>query len=108
MALDELQLNTQLGYERKYFLFHADYSGPQQQLVTVKRFPVTFKHNKFKSGRVFFSSYYDWMGEIREYGLLPIFGQLANIIETREWGFATNNVKLDIKGELRGCDVIEG
>ena len=100
-------MDEQLGYGGKYFHFGADYSGPQQQLVTIKKFPVTFKNNKLKSRRVYFTSYFDWIGEIREFSLLPILRQLADIVETKEWGVATNNVLLDIHGELRGGDIVE-
>lgn len=106
-SFQEPSVNEQLGFGEKYFHFYADYSGPQAQLVTVKKFPVTFKHNKMKSRRVHFCSYFDWMGEVREYALLPILKQLADILETKEWGVATNNVKLDILGELRGGDIVE-
>ena len=105
---NEPELNDQLGYGDQYFHFYADFSGPQQKLITSKKFPVTFKHSKSTSKRVNFSSYCEWMGEIREFALLSILKQLADIVETKEWGVATNNIKLDIKGELRGGDIVEG
>lgn len=100
-------VNEQLGFGDKYFSFRAEYTGPQEQLVTIKKFPVTFKNNKMKSRSVYFCSYFDWIGEVREFALLPILKQLAGIFEMKEWGVATNNVKLDILGELRGGDIVE-
>ena len=50
-----------------------------------------------KSRSVYFCSYFDWIGEVREFALLPILKQLAGIFETKEWGVATNNINLDIQ-----------
>jgi len=60
------------------------------------------------SKRVYFSNYFDWMGELREYSILPIMDTLSSMLETGGWGLATNSVKLDITGDLRGNDVVLG
>ena len=107
-AYNEPDLNKQLGFENKYFNFYAEYAGPQQKLLTCKKFPVVFKHGKSTSRHVNFVSYCEWIGEIREYALLPVLKQLAGVVETKEWGIATNNLTLDIKGELSAGDIVEG
>jgi len=103
----EPSINQQFGFGDKYFGFNAEYTGPQGKLTTSKKFPVVFKYSKSTSRRVNFSSYCEWIGEIREFSLLSILKQLADVVETKEWGIATNNLKLDIKGEVRGGDIVE-
>ena len=97
-----------MGFEKRYFHFNAEYTGPQEKLITSKKFPVVFKYSKTPSRRVNFSSYCEWIGEIREFSLLSVLKQLADVVETKEWGVATNNLILDINGELRGGDIVEG
>ena len=48
------------------------------------------------------------MGELREYSIYPIMESLADMFETGGWGLATNSVKLEILGDLRGNDVVTG
>ncbi|MBF0503524.1 MAG: SDR family NAD(P)-dependent oxidoreductase [Candidatus Omnitrophica bacterium] len=107
-AYQEQELNKQLGFEDQYFHFHADYTGPQGKLLTAKKFPVVFKHGKSTGRRVNFSSYCEWIGEIREFALVSVLKQLAGVVETKEWGVATNNVIVDIQGELSAGDIVEG
>ncbi|MBP9854375.1 MAG: SDR family NAD(P)-dependent oxidoreductase [Candidatus Omnitrophica bacterium] len=99
---------TKFGFNEELFGIHVDYSGPQQQYVFSKHFPVTFRTNKLMSRRVFFTSYFEWMGELREYSIQPVMSELANLLETGGWGLATNGVRLKILGDLRGNDVILG
>jgi len=101
-------LLKKFGFNEDDFGIQVDYSGPQEQYVFSKQFPVTFKTNKLLSKRVYFSNYFDWMGELREYSILPIMDTLSSMLETGGWGLATNSVKLDITGDLRGNDVVLG
>jgi enediyne polyketide synthase len=98
----------QSGFDEKLFGIDLDYSGPQKQLVFTKKFPVTFRANQHLSRRVYFTNYFKWIGEMREYGSYPIFGDLAKMSEKGGWGMATNWVKLEILGEVKPGDIIEG
>jgi len=81
--------------------------GPQKQNVFVQRSPVTFKNSQTVSKRVYFTNYFDWMGEIREFGALPVMSKLVRLFETGQWGMITNSASVNILGELRGKDVVE-
>lgn len=96
------------GFDQDAFGIRVDYSGPQNQYVFSQQFPVTFRTNKLLSRRVFFTNYFDWMGDLREYSIYPIMDKLASLLETGGWGLATNSVKLKILGDLRGNDVVLG
>lgn len=94
-----------LGYEE---VFDLDIGyGPQEQLAYVKRFPVVFKNIQNLSRSVYFTNYFDWMGNVREYALYPIIDQIKKYTETGQWGIATNNITLKILGELKIKDTVE-
>lgn len=101
-------LLKEFGFDEGAFGIQVDYSGPQGQYVFAKQYPVTFKTNKLMSRRVYFTTYFDWMGELREYSIHPIMDKLADMLETGGWGLATNWVKLQVLGELRGNDLVTG
>ena len=67
---------------------------------TIERFPVTFKNTQNIGKSVYFSNYFNWIGELREYSLYPIKDELTRLLETRKWGMATNHVKLKIQGGI--------
>ena len=79
----------------------------QNQMVYIQRFPVTFKHSQTLSKRVYFTNYFDWMGNIREYSVLPIMKRLVDMFESGKWGMITNSARLTTLGELRGEDTVE-
>ena len=105
---EQRSLLNKLGYDQGVSSIKVDYSGPNQQLVFSKQFAVTFKTNKLLSKRVFFSTYFDWMGELREDGLYPIMKKLIGLFESGQWGMVTNSEKLNIVGDLRGNDIVQG
>ena len=97
----------QFGFDEKLFGIDMDYSGPQRQLVFTKKFPVTFRASQHLSRKVYFTNYFKWIGEMREYGSYPIFGDLAKLAEKGGWGMATNWVKLNVLGEIKPSDTVE-
>jgi len=104
---ERVSLLKKIGYDENAFRVELSYSGPQEQLVFIKRYPITFKSNKLLSKRVYFTSYFDWMGEIREQSASPIMEYLAGKFESGVWGIATYSTKLKILGELKASDVLE-
>jgi len=100
-------LLKEMGYNEESFKVKLDYCGPQDQLVFIKRHPITFKTNKQLSRRVYFTSYFDWMGDVREQSANPIMDYLSGKLEKGNWGIATKYSKLQILGELKASDVLE-
>ncbi len=96
-----------LGYNANVFRIDLQLTGSQEQPVYIQRFPITFKNVKDLGKRVYFADYFDWIGEVREYGLYPIKHELISLFETGKWGMATNHVKLRILGALRIDDIVE-
>ena len=52
-------LVRKLGFDESIFGVEIDYSGPQNQVVFSKSFPVTFKTNQQLSRRVYFTNYFE-------------------------------------------------
>ena len=96
-----------LGYDRNIFKTDITLSGPQGQVVYVQRFPITFKNVQGVGKRVYFSNYFGWIGDVREYSLYPIRDELIKLLESGKWGMATNHVKLQIIGSLKTDDIVE-
>lgn len=82
-------------------------TGPQGQVVYVQRFPVTFRDFQNRSRSVYFTSYFRWMGSVREYSLAPVMDRLYRLCATGEWGMATNSSETRILGDLAGDDIVE-
>jgi len=95
------------GYKEDLFKTDMTFSGPEGQPVYVQRFPVTFKNTQNLGKSVYFTNYFSWIGELREYSLYPIKSQLTHLLESGKWGMATNHVKLKILGVLKTDDVVE-
>ena len=94
-------------FDRSKYKLDVQHDASQNQVVFTKRFPVTFKHTQNLSKSVYFANYFDWMGDIREYCLSPIIQNIKELLETGQWGMATNSTKVKILGELRADDVVE-
>ena len=104
---NDASILERFGYKDNIFNINLDYKGPQDQLVYTQRFPVTFKNNQQLSRRVYFTSYFDWIGLMREYSLYPIMGDITKLTESGGWGLATNQVITRIWNDLRANDVVE-
>ncbi len=96
-----------VGYREDIFKMGWDPAGPQGQPVFMQRFPVTFKNGQSLNRNVYFSNYFDWIGQVREYALYPVKQELTRLFKTGDWGMATNYVKLKVLGDLTTDDVVE-
>jgi len=105
--IEKISIAKRMGYDESVFKTDFDFNGPQGQPVYMKRIPITFKNNQNASRTVYFSNYFDWMGLVREYSLLPISKNLREILETGLWGMATNFVKFRFFKQLVSDDVLE-
>lgn len=104
---DALTLTDQYEHEKNFFGMDIKNNGPQNQLVYILRSPISYKNFQSINQRVDFSSYFDWMGQVREYSLRPINHQISKLIQGGEWGLATNSVHLKIFDLLKADDVLE-
>lgn len=96
-----------LRFDKDIFGFDLDFSGPQKQLVFTKRFPITFRATQSPSRKVYFTNYFGWMGEVREYAGYSIFQKIYKMAEQGGWGMATNYVQLEILGDIDPRDIVE-
>ncbi|HWR98689.1 MAG TPA: SDR family NAD(P)-dependent oxidoreductase [Candidatus Methanoperedens sp.] len=94
------------GYDGRIFSLDVDV-GPQGQAVYVQRFPATFRHFQNCSRSIYFSAYFQWMGEIREYSLHPVMRRLYPLAATGGWGLATNSSEIRIFGDLQAHEIVE-
>lgn len=97
----------EIEYDNSVFKTDLQFNGPQGQPVYVKRFPVTFKNNQNASRTVYFSNFFDWVGQVREYSLSPIINELKDALQTGLWGMATNFLRIKFLGQLVANDVLE-
>ncbi len=88
-------------------LFRLEDEGQQGQKVIVHRFPLTFKDSSGLSSGIFFTSYLQWMGKVRELAALPIYEKLTRQLESGKWGMVTNYSQINILGEVRPNDLVE-
>ena len=82
-------------------------AGPHGELIFVQRFPVTFKPSAQLSRYVYFSHYFDWMGEAREASTWPVMKDLIALLSTGQWGSVTNYSRLQVFGEVRTGDLVQ-
>ncbi|MBU4261438.1 MAG: SDR family NAD(P)-dependent oxidoreductase [Proteobacteria bacterium] len=82
--------------------------GPHKQPAFTFSFPVTFKEAANPSRTLYYSKYFDWIGNLREYMIQPIYKELVAWFATGKWGMVTNHVETRIFGEASAGDVIEG
>ena len=95
------------GYNEKNFSIDLEFSGPRGQLVFIKKFPMTFRANQDLSRKVYFTNYFNWMGEVRENATYPIYKDLANLVNMGGWGVVSNSSKLRILGDIQATDTVE-
>jgi len=103
----DAEVFNELGYDRNIFKSDITLTGPDGQVVYVQRFPITFKNVQSLGKKVYFSNYFSWIGDVREYSLYPIRQELIKFLESGKWGMATNHVKLQILGNLKTDDLVE-
>ncbi|MFA6378704.1 MAG: hypothetical protein WCX16_02860, partial [Candidatus Omnitrophota bacterium] len=83
-----LALIHSLGYKKNMFKISFSKNGPQGQFVYAVRFPVSYKNSQLLSQRVNFTNYFDWMGQVREYSLMPISKKIIKLTKSGKWGLA--------------------
>ena len=98
---------AKVNFDKNVFAFDLDYSGPQGQMVFTKRFPVTFRASQRLSRKVYFPNYFEWMGEMREYGAYTILRKVYELGERDSWGMATNYIHLQVLDELEPGEIVE-
>jgi|GEM_PF-205468 len=83
-------------------------TGPFGQPVFHFYFPITFRESANPSRTLYFSQYFDWIGKLREYMVQPIYEGLVESYTSGRWGTVTNGAEVDIFGDARSGDTIQG
>lgn len=94
-------------YPKNNFRMTASFDGPQNQMVFILRFPISYKNIQLFIKRIDFGNYFDWMGQAREFSLLPINNQILRYSRNGKNALVTNSVKLNVLGFLRATDIVE-
>ncbi|MCI5149046.1 MAG: hypothetical protein D3916_06625, partial [Candidatus Electrothrix sp. MAN1_4] len=71
-------------------------------------FTTTFSDSKKSSGRLSFTSFPIWMGQLRELSLLPIAESLLKDMRTGKWGVVTNLSSIWIEESINIFETIVG
>jgi phytoene dehydrogenase-like protein/acyl-CoA thioesterase FadM len=83
-------------------------TGPFGQPMFHFYFPMTFRESANPSRTLYFSQYFDWIGKLREYMVQPIYEGLVESYTSGRWGTVTNGAEVDIFGDARSGDTIQG
>lgn len=86
--------------------FAAMPNGPQGQGIFVRRFIPDFKTFSMLSRSIYFSHFFNWMGEAREIGLAPVLRELRDLTASGKFGMITNWSEIEVLGDCRNEDRI--
>jgi enediyne polyketide synthase len=89
-------------------LFSYKIRGKYGEERYVHRFRTTFKDANNLDKSLCFSTYAQWMGQLRELPLLSIAQPLIKDLTSGEWGMITNHSNLTIIDQVDVFDLIEG
>ncbi|WP_176736815.1 type I polyketide synthase [Oligoflexus tunisiensis] len=88
----------------KRLVIDAEPNGPQDQSVFVHRFIPDFKTFANLNRSIYFSHFFNWMGQSREMSSLPVLDRIRELTETGRWGQVTNWASIEVLGECRNRD----
>jgi enediyne polyketide synthase len=88
----------------KRLVIGAESNGPQDQSVFVHRFIPDFKTFANLNRSIYFSHFFNWMGQSREMSSLPVLDKIRELTETGRWGQVTNWASIEVLGECRNRD----
>lgn len=88
----------------KRLVIGAEPNGPQDQSVFVHRFIPDFKTFANLDRSIYFSHFFNWMGQSREMSSLPVLDKIRELTETGRWGQVTNWASIEVLGECRNRD----
>lgn len=102
---DEKFLTWDNGYNSSIYCIDSVTEANKQVLVL--RWPVSLKDTANKSGSVYFSNYFNWMGKVSQIAMWPVWQPLTQQLATGEWGLVTNYAQTRILGKAKPHDAIE-
>lgn len=82
--------------------------GPNGQYKPCYRFMTTFKDTTTLRHSLDFPIFANWMGTVRELGVVDIGRHLVPDFASGRWGMVTNESDIQILGDAHCLDVIEG
>ncbi|MBL6791484.1 MAG: polyketide synthase dehydratase domain-containing protein, partial [Methylophilaceae bacterium] len=89
-------------------VFTCKRRGEYGEEIYVHRFRTTFKDANHIDRTLYFPTYANWMGGLRELPLKSISKELNRDMSSGKWGMVTNSSYIKIIGEVKALDLIEG
>jgi acyl-CoA thioesterase FadM/phosphopantetheinyl transferase len=71
------------------------------------RWPICYKETANVSQTVYFSHFFTWMGQVRDWAVRPISTPLGDYLQTGRWAMVTNKAHLEVIQEIRLNDLLE-
>ncbi len=99
------ELLREFGYDPQTFMMDADIDEETMSLVI--RWPLTLREAANLSRGIYFSTYGEWLGMVRELGIQPINDRLLPQLATGKWGLVTNESEIEILGDWQPNDTIQ-
>jgi acyl-CoA thioesterase FadM len=106
MAAPKREVPAKYRLKKNVHAIRFDYSGPQDQLVATKGFPVLFRDCQTAGKKVEYARYVSWMGDFREETSSGLFSVLLDLFKSERWGIATNRYRVNILGDLSPGDIV--
>jgi len=98
-------LLREFGYDPQTFMMDADIDEETMSLII--RWPLTLREAANLSRGIYFSTYGEWLGMVRELGIQPINDKLLPQLATGKWGLVTNQSEIEILGDWHPNDTIQ-
>ncbi|MDZ7400880.1 MAG: SDR family NAD(P)-dependent oxidoreductase [candidate division KSB1 bacterium] len=99
------ELLREFGYDPQTFMMDADIDEETMSLII--RWPLTLREAANLSRGIYFSTYGEWLGMVRELGIQPINDKLLPQLATGKWGLVTNESEIEILGDWYPNDTIQ-
>ncbi|MCC6751229.1 MAG: SDR family NAD(P)-dependent oxidoreductase [Deltaproteobacteria bacterium] len=80
--------------------------GPTGRRTFVSTTPLDFRELANLNGGLYFSHLFARLGQLRERALMPLFGFVAQKLQTGQWGVATVRSEVRIRGDARPGDLL--
>lgn len=99
------KLLREFGYNPQTYMMDADVDEETMSLII--RWPLTLREAANLSRGIYFSTYAEWLGMVREVGTQPINDKLLPQLATGKWGLVTNESEIEIFGDWTPTDTIQ-
>lgn len=98
-------LLQEFGYNSQTYMMDADIDPETMSLII--RWPLTLREAANLSRGIYFATFAEWLGKVREIGTQPINDRLVPLLATGKWGLVTTNSEIEIFGDWTPRDIIQ-